>query len=63
MAMADKKPDRSATRSAREKLRKAEKGDTARAEKLGQAGANDDYSAASVEQEASEGPEGRGLPR
>ncbi len=61
--MAGKEPDRSATRNAREKLKKAEKGDTPAAEELGRAGTKDESAAVSVEQEASEGPEGRGLPR
>ena len=57
-----KNSDRSETRETRDKLRKAEKGE-ATAEELGQAGATDDASAVSVEQEASDGPEGRGLSR
>ena len=61
-AMVQKNSDRSETRKTRDKLRKAEKGQ-ATAEELGQAGARDDTSAVSVEQEASDGPEGRGLTR
>ncbi len=60
--MVQKNSDRSETRKTRDKLRKAEEGG-ATAEELGRAGAKDDASAVSVEQEASDGPEGRGLTR
>jgi hypothetical protein len=61
--MAGKESDPRSTHAAREKLRKAERGDAADAEELGRMGAVDDSSAASVELEASDGPEGRGLNR
>jgi hypothetical protein len=61
--MAGKKSDRNATRNARGKPKQAEKGDTGGAEELAQAGTKDEDVAVSVEQEASEGPEGRGLTR
>lgn len=57
-----KNTDRSAMRKTREELKKAEKGDVT-AEELAQAKGNAEASAASVEQEASDGPEGRGLTR
>ena len=63
--MAAKESDRRTTQAAGEKLRKAERGRarTVDAEELGRMNTVDDSSAASVEQEASDGPEGRGLNR
>ena len=61
--MAAKESDRRTTQAVREKLRKAERGKAVDAEELGRMGKVDDSSAASVEQEASDGPEGRGLNR
>ena len=61
--MARTDSDRKATRNAREKLKRAEQGDTPSADELGRVGTVDDSPAVSVEQEASEGPEGRGLTR
>lgn len=55
--------DKSAVRDARQKAKAAEKGDTRSATDLARAGTKDDDPALSVEQEMSEGPEGRGLPR
>lgn len=55
--------DRKAIQRARKKLRKAESGDLKSAEELGREGSANDDAAVSVEQEASDGPEGRGLPR
>jgi hypothetical protein len=61
--MPAKESDRRTTRAAREKLREAERGKAADAEELGRMGTVDDSPGASVEQEASDGPEGRGLNR
>jgi hypothetical protein len=61
--MAAKESDRRTTQAVREKLRKAERGKAVDAEESGRMGTVDDSSAASVEQEASDGPEGRGLNR
>ena len=55
--------DRKASKEARRKLRRAERGDPSSAEELSQAEPRRDGAAVSVEQEASDGPEGRGLPR
>ena len=52
-----------ATRKTRDKLKKAERGNSTGAEEVGKIGTKDDDDpAVSVEQEASEGPEGRGPP-
>lgn len=61
--MAANEADRERTRTAREKLRKSEQGEVVDAEDLGRMGTVDGSSTASVEQEASDGPEGRGLTR
>ena len=55
--------DQKANRRARERLKQAERGDLESAEELNQTDAADDGAAVSAEQEAADGPEGRGLPR
>jgi hypothetical protein len=55
--------DQKANRHARERLKQAERGDLESAEELNQTDAADDGAAVSAEQEAADGPEGRGLPR
>lgn len=55
--------DQKATRHARERLKQAERGGLGSAEELNQMDAADDSAAVSAEQEAADGPEGRGLPR
>lgn len=54
---------RKASQRAREKLRKAECGDLESAEALDRTDVVPDGATVSAEQEASDGPEGRGLPR
>lgn len=55
--------DQKANRRARERLKQAERGDLESAEEMNQMDAADDGAAVSAEQEAADGPEGRGLPR
>ena len=55
--------DHKPNRRARERLKQAERGDLESAEELEQMDAADDGAAVSAEQEAADGPEGRGLPR
>ena len=55
--------DAKAIRRAGERLKQAERGDLESAEELNQMDAADDGAAVSAEQEAADGPEGRGLPR
>ena len=52
-----------ANQHARKRLKEAERGDLESAEELNQMDAADDGAAVSAEQEAADGPEGRGLPR
>jgi hypothetical protein len=61
--MDQKRADQKSSRWARETLKDAEHGDRKSAEELGRMDKADDPAAVSVEQEASDGPEGRGLPR
>jgi hypothetical protein len=61
--MTRKNSDQSATQKARDQLRKAEEGDATPDELGRRAGTGADPSAESVEQEASDGPAGRGLTR
>jgi len=55
--------DQRENQRARERLKKAEHGDVESAEELGQMDAADDGAAVSAQQEAADGPEGRGLQR
>ena len=52
-----------ASQRARERLRQAERGDLDSAEALDRTDAANDGATISAEQEASDGPEGRGVPR
>ena len=55
--------DQTASKEARRKLRKAERGNPSGTEELSQAGSSGGGAIVSAEQEASDGPEGRGLAR
>jgi hypothetical protein len=55
--------DRKASQRAWRNLRAAERGDLESAKELCKQDSANDTAAVSVEQEASDGPEGRGLPR
>ena len=55
--------DSKANEESREKLRRAEQGDVSGSEELSQPQSSGTEAAVAAEQEASDGPEGRGLPR
>lgn len=63
MAGNQHRSDQKASQKTRERLRKSERGDQESAHEVNEMDEANDSAAISVEQEASEGPEGRGLPR